>query len=278
MATSAAATGGWTVNVTNTSLVGRLKDKLHILAGATGSTTSANVARGGVWCTSSDSSFIWYDLLPAASAAAGTLQVLVNSGGGNIPRAGQATYEFVSQGQKTVTLTAANATNPRIDRISARIYDPAQGDSPPAPLTSAGGVLFEVTDGTPAGSPVVPANAANSSSLTVTDLRNATGTPGAVRPLLPGDTGFTGVGSTSPAGFMNGELLDVGTGIIYRWSGGVWRPLAQYSAGTYTPTWSGMSNNAGVAAGRFYLSGNMCTVTVTHTANASTSLGTGNIR
>src|ERR1700740_2817688 len=120
MATNAAATGAWTINVSNTSLIGRLKDKLHILSGATNDPVTA---RGGVYCTSSTSASVWNDLLPTASTATGTLQVLVNPGGGAIPRSGQAVYEFMNQTQKTVTLTAANASNPRIDRISARVYD-----------------------------------------------------------------------------------------------------------------------------------------------------------
>lgn len=288
MATSAVGSGAWTVQSTDTSLVGRLKDKLHVLSGAVGDPVTP---RGGVYGTVSNASYVWQDLLPTASTATGTLQVLINPGGGIIPRAGQVGYEFTNQTQRTVTLTASNATNPRIDRISARIYDPAQGDTPPAPLTSAGGVLFEVTDGTPAGSPVapalpansipiatvlVPANAVNSSSLTVTDVRQSTGIPGANRPLLPGDS-FTGTGSTTPLGFMQGELLDA-QGLQWRWNGTTWQPVITYAPQAYTPTWTFTGgNSSGTSTGRFWVFGRMAYCQAMHTANGSSSFGTGNV-
>ncbi len=291
MATSAAATGGWSINVTNTSLIGRLKDKLRIRSGATNDPVTP---RGGVYVTSSTSGGVYQDLLPAASAAAGTLQVLINPGGGCVPRSGQAGYDFVNQTQKTVTLTAANATNPRIDRISARIYDPAQGDSPPAPLTSAGGILFEVTDGTPAGSPsapalpanslaiatvLVPANAVNSSQLTVTDLRVSTGPAWATRPVLPGESFTSLSGTASPTGFMVGERLNSSFG-DYWWNGSAWLPVQTLQTLPYTPTFTFSTGSLGAGfavQGRFSYSGKQVTVMAGLTAGTAVNLNTGTV-
>lgn len=287
MATSAAATGAWTVQSTNNALAGRAHDNIALLTGAT---TDPTTARSGVFASSSTSGGVWQDLLVTASTATGTLQCLINAGGGVINRTGQGPYQWWSSAQKTVTLTTANGSNPRIDRISARIYDLAQGDTVPGTLPSNGGVQLEVTDGTPAASPsapslppnaiplatvLVPTSAVNSSSLTVTDVRQSAGEFGSVRPVLPGDA-FTGINSTSPAGFAVGELLDDGTNAIHRWTGTKYRPIATYSAFTYTPTWT-MANSAGTKSGRYFLQGNMCWVTAVHVANASTGLGLGNI-
>lgn len=288
MATNAAATGAWTVNVTNTSLIGRLKDKLRIGSGAASDPVTP---RGGVYVTSSTAGAVYQDLLPTASAAAGTLQVLINPGGGCIPRSGQAGYDFVNQTQKTVTLTASNATNPRIDRISARIYDLAQGDTVPGTLPTTGGVQLEVTDGTPAGSPVapalpansiaiatvlVPANAVNSSSLTVTDVRTSTGLPGAYRQVLPGES-FTSIsGTASPTGFMVGERLNSSFG-DYIWNGTAWTPVQSTAVLGYTPvfTFSGGGLGTGfTTVGHFSYSGRMVNVMAGLTGGTGTSLGT----
>lgn len=291
MSTSVAATGAITVNVTNTSLIMRLKDKLRLVSGAT---TDPVTPRGGVYITSSSAGGAYQDLLPTASAATGTLQVLINPGGGCIPRSGQAGYDFVNQTQKTVTLTAANATNPRIDRISARIYDPAQGDSPPAPLTAAGGVLFEVTDGTPAGSPsapalpansiaiatvLVPANAVNSASLTVTDVRVSTGLPFAPRPVLPGESFTSLKGASTPTGFLVGERLQSSFG-DYWWNGTTWQPVSSFIALGYTPTFTFATGTLGTgftSVGRFFYMGNMVFVTASLTAGTGVSLDVGTI-
>jgi hypothetical protein len=67
-------------------------------------------------------------------------------------------YTIFNDAIETLTVTAANPTNPRIDRVCATVrdafYSGANND-----------VIFQVIAGTPAGSPVAPALPANSISL-----------------------------------------------------------------------------------------------------------------
>lgn len=288
MAVNAIATGAWTIQSTNNALSGRLHDLIPLVKGAS---LDPSTARSGVYPTVSDGTPTYQDLLVAKTGATGTLTCTINIGGGVINRSGQGPYEFYNQTQKTVTLTAANGSNPRIDRISARLYDLAQGDTVPGTLPANGGVQLEVTDGTPAGSPsppalpansiplaqvLVPTSAANSSQLTVTDLRSGTGIYGAHRPMLAADlTVFTGAGSTQPQGFATGEILD-GNGLLWRWDGGAWRQLITTATLTYTPTFT-MATANGTATGRVTIAGKMAMVQATFAAAAGVSLGTGNI-
>ena len=67
-------------------------------------------------------------------------------------------YTIYNDAQDTLTITASDPTNPRIDRIVATVRD--------AYYTGAfNDVIFQVVAGTPAGSPSAPATPANSISL-----------------------------------------------------------------------------------------------------------------
>lgn len=67
-------------------------------------------------------------------------------------------YTIYNDAQDTLTITAADPTNPRIDRVVATVRD--------AYYTGAfNDVIFQVVAGTPAGSPSAPATPANSISL-----------------------------------------------------------------------------------------------------------------
>jgi hypothetical protein len=73
-------------------------------------------------------------------------------------QANMGVYTFYNDATTTLTVTTANPTNPRIDRVVATVRD--------AYYTGAfNDVIFQVLAGTPAGSPVAPAIPANSISL-----------------------------------------------------------------------------------------------------------------
>lgn len=288
MAVNVAGDGAWTVQSTDTARVGRAHDNISLIKGAS---LDPSTARSGVFATVSDSANSWQDLLVVKTAAVGTLSCTVAAGGGVINRSGQGPVEIMNNASKTVTLTTASGANPRIDRISARHYDTALGDSlAGTTLSGAGGWQLEVTDGTPAGSPVAPAlpansiplatvlvptSAANSALLTVTDVRQGVGVFGATRPLLPGDTGFTGINATSPTAFAIGERIENTLG-EYRWNGTSWQPVINFNANTYTPTFV-MQTATGTSAGYIRFAGNWVFITGVFTATAGVSLGTGTI-
>jgi hypothetical protein len=73
-------------------------------------------------------------------------------------QANMGTYVFYNDATTTLTVTTADPTNPRIDRVVATVRD--------AYYTGAfNDVIFQVLAGTPAGSPSAPAIPANSISL-----------------------------------------------------------------------------------------------------------------
>ena len=124
-------------------------------------------------------------------------------------------YTIYNDAQDTLTITAADPTNPRIDRIVATVRD--------AYYTGAfNDVIFQVVAGTPAGSPSAPATPANSISLAtvavgaaVTQINsgNITDTRTTVTTNLPvGDlteiTGSTGITVTSGTGPIPNIAID----------------------------------------------------------------------
>lgn len=73
--------------------------------------------------------------------------------------AGQGLYLVDNPTATTLTVTTANPTNPRIDRVIAKVNDPA--------FTGSGSPVFslQILAGTPAGSPAAPATPASAISL-----------------------------------------------------------------------------------------------------------------
>jgi hypothetical protein len=99
-------------------------------------------------------------LAVTANSPAG-MSVLVASGWAAIvgtTTTNMGVYTLFNDAQETLTITTADATNPRIDLVCATVrdafYSGANND-----------VIFQVIAGTPAGSPVAPALPANSISL-----------------------------------------------------------------------------------------------------------------
>ena len=145
-----------------------------------------------------------------ACGATGTgLNISVRPGAGVVERntlVGSYVVAAYQTGQ--VTLAAANATNPRIDRVDLQVLDGALGDNGGTSLTQ-----YVVTTGVASGTPAVPAAPtnsiplcqvllpANTTTLTggmFTDKRRSAGLRGAARFLLPGD-------ALSDPGFVIGE-------------------------------------------------------------------------
>lgn len=125
-------------------------------------TTQALWATTGIISSSS--------LAVTANSPAG-LSVLIASGWAAIvgtTQANMGTYVIYNDATVTATITAADPTNPRIDRVVATVED--------AYYTGSNNqVIFQVIAGTPAGSPVAPATPANSISLATVQVPAAAG-------------------------------------------------------------------------------------------------------
>lgn len=201
------AGGTWTIENTNTAMIGRYHDLATLLEGAAG-TNEYTTARAGCLPGAADSG----SNVPSCFAAAPTsgLSMSIRRGAAVVERNTLVgSYIVVVQASGTVTLTTADATNPRIDRVDLQVLDGVLGDNGGTSLTQ-----YIVTTGTAAGSPAVPAAPANSipicqvllpaNTLTITsgmitDTRKSASVRGAVRVMLPGD-------SLSDPGFAPGEL------------------------------------------------------------------------
>jgi hypothetical protein len=137
------------------------------------------------------------------------MSVIVASGWCGIvgtTQANMGTYVVFNDANNVLTVTTANPTNPRIDRVVVTVQD--------AYYTGAfNDVIFQVIAGTPAGSPVAPATPANSISLAtiavgagvtsildanITDTRVAVTTNLAVGDItnVTAGTGLSGGGSS----------------------------------------------------------------------------------
>lgn len=109
-------------------------------------------------------------------------------------------YTIYNDALTTLTITTADPTNPRIDRVVATVQD--------AYYTGAfNNVIFQVVAGTPAGSPVAPATPANSISLATIAVGAA------VTQINSGDITDTRVETTTnlPVGDITG--VTAGTGL-----------------------------------------------------------------
>lgn len=232
MPTSADADGAWSLQLLNNALQGRfLIGSIFQAANPVSNSSQAmNTWRSGVLVTTSYLTDL-RDLKVAASASP-SMTLPVNSGTWVVNRPSQGPYLGWSSIVRNVVLDNGDPTNPRIDRVVARIYDSGIGDS----LLKA---RIEVVAGTPAPSPSVPsvpagaiplarvAVAANATQITnanITDERQATAVQGGLRPMLPGDL-------VSDPGYVYGELrirtrTDIPQELVEFWGkDGVWHKL-----------------------------------------------------
>lgn len=179
----------------------------------------------------------------SATTPSASMAVTVSAGAVVIPRTNQQGYVGVLTAAGNVDIGTANATNPRIDVVIARVRDSDLGDASNGVWSKGWGV--EVVAGTPSASPVAPsltgipciplaevrvdASVTSIASGKITDKRYFTRASGAPR-LDYNDGGRTG---NNPWDLRQ----QIGTGILDTWDGSAWVPLAQPGAWTaYTPT------------------------------------------
>lgn len=143
----------------------------------------------------------------------------------------QGTYFVENRGAATVTLTGANATNPRIDLVVARIRDSLYSGS-----SVNDGFTIEAVAGTAAATPTVPATPANSLVLaqvrvnaSVTSLTAGNITDVRVMARRPGLQVFTD-STARAAQYTNpvvGDLSYLTSTQRYEWwTGSTWTRLA----------------------------------------------------
>lgn len=149
--------------------------------------------------------------LAVTQAATPAMAVQVAAGWGAIVgnyTTNMGVYQFYNDAATQLTITTANPTNPRIDRVVVTVNDSYY-------TGSTNNVTFTVVAGTPAGSPVAPATPTNSISLAtvavaagatsivnanITDTRTSVTTNLPVGDLteVQGGTGITVVSGTGP--------------------------------------------------------------------------------
>lgn len=143
----------------------------------------------------------------------------------------QGTYTFVNDASVTVSLDPSNATNPRIDRIVARIYDATISGTENL-------VAFERVTGTPASSPAAPALPASSIelarvtvpagavSVTNANISTANRASARIRSALV-ETIPTGVSTSRPGSPYIGQMIyETDTKAVAVYDGAsVWRTI-----------------------------------------------------
>jgi hypothetical protein len=266
--------GAWSLQSTNSALHGRLHDGATLIQ-----TASMSTWRDGVFAAIGTE-------FQLSALGSPNQTVNVAAGGGLVTRTGQGPYELYCTATQNVPLDAAHATLARIDVVYARAVDTVFAEG-------ATTLQFGIVTGTPSGSPVVPALPAGAylklgeiavPSLAtrpsnqvqagdITDRRRAAGHFDGIRSLLAGD-------AAADAGLRVGELRDStlitgGTG-IERWDGSGWAPLASTAPWiSYTPTMSGLLNNAGTFTARYRRMGKSVWLNVKFVPAATANLGTG---
>lgn len=152
------------------------------------------------------------------------------------PTAGQGGYLFGTLQAQVLSLAAADATNPRIDLIVARVYDTANSSSY---------CDVEVVTGTPAASPSTPATPSAAIALAsvsvaagavalasgaVTDLRSYVVAPGGILPIATA-AAAPAAPATQIMYDLSRNLLVQGTGSagsVALLSTGAWAPALAY--------------------------------------------------
>ncbi|WP_326565070.1 hypothetical protein VSH64_24830 [Amycolatopsis rhabdoformis] len=241
MTTNAAATGFWSSATRNNARQGRALLQSLFLAGAAAAPLTAT--RAGVILTNGDQTKGYDGFASVVSGQTINVAPVVCVAS----RPGQGPYlGWLLPTAVNVTCDAPPATNPRNDIVVMRIYDAAQGDTPPG----SGPCQIEVITGSPAASPVDPvtpdstgtitswsglpvpsqgtgggiavplwrARVSTGGAVTLTDIRRSTGLLGGVRALLPGD-------SLSDASNMPGDMRWF-NGLDY-WDGAAWNELGR---------------------------------------------------
>lgn len=276
---AASAGGAWSLQLKNSQLQIRQFISADLRA-ASSAAVAGNTVRSGIFQT------IGSDCQVTALGSPNQT-VNVAPGGGVIVRSGQSGYRFFNAATVNVPLDAANATLPRIDVVYAAVIDGVQGDA-------ATTLRFGVVTGTPNASPAVPAlpstggcylalaNIAVPAISTrspnqvqagdITDKRVSAGHFDGILTPLGGD-------NTADAGVRTGEYRDfqsIGGTQLERWNGAGWDPVSFVGAWLpYTPTMTGMLNNAGTFTARYRRIGKAVWLNIKFVPAATANLGTG---
>lgn len=155
-------------------------------------------------------------------------------------------YSFSFDTNQTGSVTAADATNPRIDLLYVRVSDPAEGDGTPAPIIE---LLY--TAGTPAATPATPATPARSMALATILVPHTGGGSPSVSFVAPYSVAAGGIqpvaAGVRPAAPYVGQWIDDQG--LYRWNGSNWAAPDGWVGGE--STYVGSSPTAGARKIRY---------------------------
>lgn len=234
------------------------KDARAAIAGLWGQSASGVGVEGGVIPGQGGTGLAVSSTTPSASMA-----VTVSRGGCVVPRANQWGFECWMETSGNVDILAANATNPRIDTVIARVRDSDLGDGSNGVWSKGWGI--EVVGGIPSASPVAPdlsaipscipladvrvdAGVTTITGAKITDRRYFTRAAGGIR-YSGGDGGRIGAYPwdlrITPSGAIEGWDTDTGAWVMlangrtwssftptFRYAGGDGNPAGVVSAGT----------------------------------------------
>lgn len=157
----------------------------------------------------------------------------------------QACYFALNDAPVTVTIAAADPTNPRIDVVYIGVQDSFYSGSNNASIIG-------VVTGTPGATPAVPALPNNAYALAqVAVAANTTAiTSGNITDKRAGSISapqlYTCTSSTRPSGVWPGfEIYETDTGNVSLWTGAAWVPLSGTAGGTAISPASGWGNLGG---------------------------------
>ncbi|MGV9891743.1 hypothetical protein [Streptomyces sp. NPDC003395] len=214
----------------------------------------------------------------AVTLAGSTINV--SAGVSALYRSGQGLYRaFLPSSVSPGTVAAANATFSRIDLVYLRVWDT---DVDSTGLRKADAVYLQ---GTASATPAQPTPGVNEIYIPLAKItvpQSGGGSPSLVdlRPVTVAPGGILPGANNSPPNPYTGQYWDDGTN-LRRWNGSLFEtygPLPTWQS--YTPTWTGLTNQGSGAQslGRWLRFGNTVTVKAALIAGTSPSLGTNQIQ
>lgn len=180
---------------------------------------------------------VWPGTPLAVVSISGTT-VTVGSHGGVLDLEASATagpYVYAVAVAPTLTINAANATNPRIDLISLQLSDPAEGDG-----TSVPSVVAVYTAGTAASIPAPPAAPARSLTLAQVNVPHSGGGSATITPVATYAFAAGGIAPCSsstfyPASPYQGQMIfDLTLNYYLFWTGSAWQEVNQTTGFGFT--------------------------------------------
>lgn len=158
-------------------------------------------------------------------------------------------YRFAFDAAATGAITAANASNPRIDIIYVEIDDPAESDGSTVPAATR-----KYLAGTAAASPTAPATPAQSMVIAQINVPKSGGSAPTVTWVAPyagasGAISYVNTATQLPASANTGDRMQAyDTGIIHRFNGAAWKAWESDWI-SWTPTLSAGSGSFTVGNG-----------------------------